>query len=466
MVRIAGLKNELRTHSPTPALTMRVTRARQGKALRRQAPRSSQAELRLAKGRHPLEILAQTDVGRAAALLPIRYGRMVQSPFAFLRGSAAVMAFDLAQSPVSTIQVQACGDCHVMNFGAFATPERQLVFDLNDFDETLPAPWEWDIKRLAASIWVAGRYCHFGEHQCAEAVLAAVRTYREKLAEYAAWPKLQIWYAKIDAKPMVTIGDGAKIVESTAEAAAYTAARLLPKLTDVTDGRRRIKDQPPLVYHPRRETAFKKSMGQALRLYHDSLPPERRVLLDSYQFVDVAMKVVGVGSVGTVCAIALLMADEDDSLFLQIRQARPSVLEPYAGRSAYRNEGQRIVEGQRLMQSASDLFLGWSRIGKPPLDFYVRQLRDMKISVTLDNMRIRGFINYAGYCGWAVARSQAKTGDAAMISGYLGKNDAFDQALKRFARAYADQTERDHAILIKAVRAGRVHAETDSHAKD
>jgi uncharacterized protein (DUF2252 family) len=357
-----------------------------------------------------------------------------------------------------------------MNFGAFATPERQLDFDLNDFDETLPAPWEWDVKRLAASIWVAGRYCRFGERQCAEAALAAVRTYREKLAEYAEWPTLQVWYAKIDARPMIAIGTGAKtsrlISESTAQAAAYTAARLLPKLTDVIDGKRRIKDQPPLVYHPRREAAFKTSMGRALHLYHDSLPPERRVLLDSYQFVDVAMKVVGVGSVGTVCAIALLMADEDDSLFLQIKQARPSVLEPYAGKSAYRNEGQRVVVGQRLMQSATDLFLGWSRIGKPPLDFYVRQLRDMKISVTLDNMRIGGFVSYAGYCGWALARAHAKSGDAAMISGYVGKGDVFDRALGRFARTYADQTEKDHATLVKAVRAGRVHAEIDSSAQD
>ena len=450
----------------------RATRAQQGKVLRAQAPRSSQAALNLARRgrRDPLAILAQTDIGRVAALLPIRYGRMLQSPFAFLRGSAAVMAFDLAQSPVSTIRVQACGDCHLMNFGAFATSERQLVFDLNDFDETLPAPWEWDIKRLAASIWVAGRYCHFGEHQCADAALTAVRIYRKRLAEYAQWPPLQIWYAKIDAKPMLAIGGGAKTngstVESTPQAAAYTAARLLPKLTEIDNGKRRIKDQPPLVYHPRREAAFKTTMRRALRLYHDSLPPECRGLLDSYQFADAAMKVVGVGSVGTVCVIALLLAAEDDSLFLQIKQARPSILEPYVGKSAYRNQGQRVVVGQRLMQSASDLFLGWSRIDKPPLDFYVRQLRDVKVSVTLDNMRIGGFINYAAYCGWAVARAHAKTGDAAMISGYLGKSDAFDQAIKRFARVYADQTEKDHATLSKAVRAGRVQAETDGSAKD
>ena len=453
--------------SSTPEFATRAERVGQGKALRQQAPRSAQAALALAKrARDPVEILAQTDVGRVTALLPIRYGRMLQSPFAFLRGAAAVMAFDLAQSAVSSIRVQACGDCHVMNFGAFATPERQLVFDLNDFDETLPAPWEWDIKRLVASIWVAGRYCGFGERPCADAVLTSVRTYREELAKYADWPRLQLWYAKIDASPMIEIGGrgrtGRSSAMSTAQAAAYTAARLLPKLTEMDDGRRRIKDQPPLVYHPRREGAFKKSMGRALRRYHDSLTPERRVLLDSYQFVDAAVKVAGVGSVGTVCAIALLLAGDEDSLFLQIKQARPSVLEPYAGKSAYPNEGQRVVVGQRLMQSASDLFLGWSRIGKPPLDFYVRQLRDMKTSIVLDNMSIGDFTRYVGYCARAVARSHAKTGDAAMITGYLGKGDVFDQALKRFARAYADQTEKDHATLSKAVRAGRVRAGTDT----
>ena len=458
------------SRAKTPGSISRVASAREGKELRGYAPRSSQAVLKLVRRRDPVAILAQTDTGRVEALLPIRYGRMLQSPFAFLRGSAALMAFDLAHGPVSTIRVQACGDCHLMNFGAFATPERQLVFDLNDFDETLPAPFEWDVKRLAASIWVAGRYCRFGERQCAEAVLEAVRTYRGKLAEYAQWPRLQVWYAKIDANPMLAIGANGNSArlnsESTAQVAAYTAARLLPKLTEIDNGQRRIKDQPPLVYHPRRDIAFKASMGRALRAYHDSLPPECRVLLDSYRFEDAAIKVTGVGSVGTVCAIALLLAGADDALFLQIKQARRSVLEPYAGKSAYRNDGQRVVVGQRLMQSATDLFLGWSSIGRPSLDFYVRQLRDMKISVTLNALRINGFVRYAGYCGWALARAHAKGGDPAMISGYLGESDAFEEAIRRFARAYADQTERDHAALIKAVRAGRVRAEPDRVAKD
>jgi uncharacterized protein (DUF2252 family) len=350
-----------------------------------------------------------------------------------------------------------------LNFGAFATPERHVIFDINDFDETLPGPWEWDIKRLAASIMVAGRYRGFAERQCSEAVLTAVRAYRENLAEYATWPELQIWYARIDAEQMVAKATKAKPSrpgdDGNASAAANMSARLLPKLTEVIGGKRRIRDEPPLIYHPRREKAFSREVGEAIQRYRRSLPAERRALVDHYEVVDVAIKVVGVGSVGTFCAIALLQADVDDSLFLQLKQARSSVLEPYAGNSVYRNQGERVVIGQRLMQSASDMFLGWSRIGKPPIDFYFRQLRDMKVSVNLDTLPFAGFTNYAHYCGWAVARAHAKTGDAALISGYLGRSDAFDEALRRFARAYADQTEQDHAALVKAVKSERVRIE-------
>jgi uncharacterized protein (DUF2252 family) len=247
--------------------------------------------------------------------------------------------------------------------------------------------------------------------------------------------------------------------DGNASAAANMSARLLPKLTEVIGGKRRIRDEPPLIYHPRREKAFSREVGEAIQRYRRSLPAERRALVDHYEVVDVAIKVVGVGSVGTFCAIALLQADVDDSLFLQLKQARSSVLEPYAGNSVYRNQGERVVIGQRLMQSASDMFLGWSRIGKPPIDFYFRQLRDMKVSVNLDTLPFAGFTNYAHYCGWAVARAHAKTGDAALISGYLGRSDAFDEALRRFARAYADQTEQDHAALVKAVKSERVRIE-------
>ena len=449
--------------------SLRSERAQQGKALRQQVPRSTHANwMAQKKGRDPVAILSETDRDRIPTLLPIRYARMLQSPFAFLRGSASVMAFDLAQGPTTGIRVQACGDCHLLNFGAFATPERHVIFDINDFDETLPAPWEWDIKRLAASVMVAGRYRGFAERQCSEAVLIAVRAYRENLAVYATWPELQVWYARIDAEQMLAKASKAKPsrpgAASDARRAPNMSARLLPKLTEVIGGKRRIKDEPPLVYHPRREKAFSRRVRAAIQRYRRSLPAERRALVDRYEVIDVAMKVVGVGSVGTFCAVALLEADVDDPLFLQLKQARASVLEPYAGKSAYRNQGERVVVGQRLMQSASDMFLGWSRIGKPPVDFYFRQLRDTKVSVNLDTLPLAGFINYAHYCGWTVARAHAKAGDAAVISGYLGRSDAFDAALKRFARAYADQTEQDHSALVKAVKSGRIHTETEDVA--
>jgi uncharacterized protein (DUF2252 family) len=445
-------------------LPLRSARAQQGKALRQQVPRSAHAGWTAqVKGRDPVAILGASDRDRIPTFVPTRYARMLQSPFAFLRGSASVMAFDLAQSPTTGIRVQACGDCHLLNFGAFATPERHIIFDINDFDETLPAPWEWDIKRLAASIMVAGRYRGFAERRCSEAVLVAVRAYRENLAEYATCPGLQVWYARIDAEQMVAKASKARTsrpgAEGDARAAANMSARLLPKLTEVVGGKRRIKDEPPLVYHPRREKAFFLQVRAAIQEYRHSLPAERRALVDRYEVIDVAMKVVGVGSVGTFCAVALLQADVDDPLFLQLKQARPSVLEPYAGKSVYRNQAERVVVGQRLMQSASDMFLGWSRIGKPPVDVYFRQLRDTKVTVNLDTLPLAGFMNYARYCGWAVARAHAKAGDAAVISGYLGSNDAFDEALRRFACAYADQTEQDHAALVKAVKSGRIRTE-------
>ncbi len=451
------------TRQPT-VQSQRKTRAQYGKALRKRTPRSANARWTMqTRGRDVLAMLAQADVGRIPNLVPLRYARMIQSPFAFLRGSAGIMAFDLGRGPRTGLRVQACGDCHLMNFGAFATPERHVIFDINDFDETLPAPWEWDIQRLAASIMVAGRYRRFTDSQSANAVLTAVRAYREALAEYAAWPTLQVWYARIDATQVIGIASDVRPARSataqSASRAATMAARLLPKLTEGFDGKLRIKDEPPLVFHPLREKAFFGLFRDAILRYRKSLPAERRILFNRYEVVDVAMKVVGVGSVGTVCAVALLQADMDDHLFLQIKQARPSVLEPYAGRSEYRDQGERVVVGQRMMQSASDMFLGWSKVGKPSLDLYFRQLRDMKISVNLDAMEVDGFTNYVHYCGWAVARAHARTGDASAISGYLGGSDAFDQSLKHFASRYADQTERDHAMLVQAVQSGRIHAD-------
>jgi len=407
-------------------------------------------------------MLQRGDRGSIPALLPLRYERMLRSPFAFLRGAAAVMAFDLGREPVTGLRVQACGDSHLLNFGIFATPERRLVFDINDFDETLPAPWEWDLQRLSASIMVAGRYCGFAERHCADAVLSAARTYREKMAEYAGWPRLQVWYARVDAEQMLEIASHPAQVQVRQQSqpdAASMSARPPPKLLTERKGRHRIKDDPPLTYHPARERAFVALFRAATLHYRKSLPKDRRTLFDAYQVIDAAMKVVGVGSVGTVCAVVLLEADPDDQVFLQVKQARRSVLEPYAGKSEYRNQGERVVVGQRMMQSASDLFLGWSQIGTPPTDFYFRQLRDVKVSVDLATLRVAEFTDYSDHCAWALARAHARTGDAATIAGYLGSGDDYDKSLRRFALSYADQTERDHATLAKAARSGRVRAD-------
>ena len=451
-----------------PETTHPAARRKQaGKALRDAVPRAAHAVCRFGKkDRDVLGILRESDDGRLPGLLPIRYGRMSRSPFAFLRGAAAVMAFDLAKTPVTGVRVQACGDCHLMNFGGFATPERNLVFDVNDFDETLPAPWEWDVKRLAASIMVAGRYRNFPARDCAEAVHSAVRAYREKLAYYSGIPALEVWHARIDAADIVELKTRSNVKRLHAQAAGrahvHTAGHALPEMCERVGGKLEIKDNPPLVYHSSARGEYENRLRAALRKYRDSLPDERRPLLDRYRLVDVAMKVVGVGSVGTRCAVALFLAGGKDALFLQFKEARASVLEPYAGRSVYRNHAQRVVVGQRLMQSAADLFLGWSSTGTPGFDFYVRQLRDMKTSVNLDRLQPGGFDDYARFCGWALARAHAKTGDAAMIAGYLGKSGAFDHALERFARAYADRTERDHATLVKAVRSGRLKADPDA----
>jgi uncharacterized protein (DUF2252 family) len=375
------------------------------------------------------------------------------------------MAFDLSDTPATGICLQACGDCHLMNFGGFATPERHLVFDVNDFDETLPAPWEWDLKRLTASIMVAARHRPYRGQRCSDAVLATARAYREALAASAERTVLEVWYARIDASQVLALERRAKAAHPRISIGphrhVHAGGPALPKVVQVVDGSPRIRDNPPLVYHAAGRGEYERHLRLAMKAYRDSLPDERRALFDRYRLVDVAMKVVGVGSVGTRCAIALFLAEPDDALMLQFKEARHSVLEAHAGKSIYRNQGQRVVVGQRLMQSSSDIFLGWSSTGTPPFDFYVRQLRDMKTSVNLDALHWESFIDYARICGQTLARAHAKTGDAAMISGYLGKADAMDRALERFARAYADQTEADHATLLKAVRAGRWKADLD-----
>ena len=450
-------------HAPTPGPEFKEHVAA-GMALRKGTPRSSHADWAPPrKRRDVIKLLKQSNIGRIPELVPFRFGRMLQSPFYFLRGAPSVMADDLAATPVSKLKVQACGDCHLMNFGEFGTPERNLIFDINDFDETLAGPWEWDIKRLAASVMVAARHRNFPERSCLDAVHASVASYRKKMAEFARMSPLQRWYARINAQDLVKLGPTQKVRRTRAEEAAHaraqTAQHLMVKTTEIIDGKRHIKDDPPLAFHPTHDPGFDAEIRAFFHHYRHTLPNDRKVLLDQYELVDVAMKVVGVGSVGTRCAIALFMADEHDPLFLQYKEARASVLEPYHGKSPYGNHGQRVVEGQKLMQSASDIFLGWARSEETGIDYYVRQLRDMKSSILIETVSLPELVDYAGFCGWALARAHAKSGDPAAISGYLGRTDVFDLAIGTFAQTYADQTEADYAMLKKAVADGRVVAQ-------
>jgi uncharacterized protein (DUF2252 family) len=443
-------------------------RMSQGKALREKVSRASHAEWVAPLARpDPIKVLQQSERGRLPDLLPIRYGRMRQSPFAFFRGSAAVMAWDLSKTPATGICVQACGDCHAANFGGFASPERRLLFDINDFDETLPAPWEWDAKRLAASVVLASRELGMGGGRCRDAVLRMAKSYRQHMREYAQMRALEVWYSHMDAEVFIeeakTVSARKRWQQVEKEARLQTAEHIFPKIADVINGRTRIVDHPPLVYHPRENDVMQKHVIQMFHDYRDTLPAERRVILDRYHILDVARKVVGVGSVGTRCAVALLMAGPHDPILLQFKEVLPSVLEPYAGKSRYANHGERVVTGQRMLQSASDVFLGWTR-DKEGRSYYFRQLRDMKMKIDLDNMTKGDWLEYLEICGWTLARAHARTGDAAQIGGYLGKNDTFDSALAKFAASYADQADRDHAALVKAIRAGLLKAQDTTAA--
>jgi len=443
-------------------------RMKAGKAFREKVSRSSHAKWTPPPGRpDPIEVLRQSDRGRLPELLPIRYARMRQSPFAFFRGSAAVMAWDLSKTPATGIRVQACGDCHAANFGGFASPERQLLFDINDFDETLHAPWEWDVKRLAASIILASRELGLSGARCSDAVLTMAKSYREHMREYAHMRNLEVWYSRMDAEVFIEEAKTAsakkrwKRIEK--DARLQTAEHIFPKIADVVNGRTRIVDHPPLVYHARQSDIVQKHVTQMFHAYRETLPAERRVILDRYHIIDVARKVVGVGSVGTRCAVALLMAGEHDPMLLQFKEALPSVLEPYAGKSRYSNHGERVVTGQRMLQSASDVFLGWTR-DEEGRSYYFRQLRDMKMKIDLDNMTKTDWLEYVEICGWTLARAHARTGDAAMIGGYLGSSEKFDSALAKFAVSYANQADRDHSTLVKAIRAGRLKAQATAAA--
>jgi uncharacterized protein (DUF2252 family) len=436
-----------------------------GKSLREKVPRTSHARwVPPANRPDPIKLLQHADRGKLPELLPIRYARMRSSPFGFFRGAAALMASDLSHTPVTGIRVQACGDCHLLNFGGFGSPERRLVFDMNDFDETLPAPWEWDAKRLAASIVLAGRQMDLSDRSCSDAVRLMVASYRKHMREYAHMRAIEAWYSHIDAEVFIakakTSRDKKQWRQTERKARLQTAEHVFPRITDVVNGRRMIIDRPPLVYHPHHYEKIGKHVRAMFRRYTLTLPEERRVILDRYHIVDIARKVIGIGSVGTRCAVILLMAGADDPLFLQFKEAHASVLEPYAGKSRYANHGERAVTGQRMLQSASDVFLGWTHDDYGH-DYYFRQLRDMKMSIDLDELSKASWLEYVEICGWVLARAHARSGDAAQIGGYVGKKDTFDRALAKFAIAYADQTERDHHALVKAIKTGRLRASSD-----
>jgi uncharacterized protein (DUF2252 family) len=432
-----------------------------GRRLRDRVPRKSHGEWKAPANRpDPIQLLIEYDAGRIPSLLPIRYARMRQSPFAFLRGAAAVMAFDLAQTPKTGFRVQACGDCHIMNFGAFASPERNLIFDINDFDETLPAPWEWDLKRLTVSIEVAGRSAGARSRNREDAVRSAVRSYRDHLGEYAQMRSLEVWYQRIDFQELIERVPGPKNRKRDRRAAERARHETVPitLLPSTAGANTKIKDHPPLIYHlpSQRTAAYRRRAATIFQRYRDSLATPYRVLFDRFELLDVALKVVGIGSVGTFCEVALFRDAQAAPLFLQIKEARASVLEPYAGRSLSSTHGQRVVYGQRLMQAASDIFLGWMVGLQRGRHFYVRQLRDMKIAMPVDANDPSDLAYFADACGWALALAHARTGDPALIAGYLGSSDAFDDAIVKFADSYADQTERDYDALLKAIKSRRI----------
>jgi len=444
-------------------------RRAKGRALRETVQRMSHAGWKPPKDRgDPIELLDKSSAGRIASLIPIRFGRMSQSPFAFYRGAAAIMAADLARTPTSGIRVQACGDAHLMNFGGFATPERNVIFDINDLDETLPAPFEWDLKRLAASVVIAAQHLRLPDSDAARVALDCAREYRERIADYASMRALDVWYDRIDlqryedrlADPDAMRTFRERMKERIEDAKRKSAPEFLfPKLVEMQGVATKIKDEPPLIFHPTDEMApgLQSGYAEAIAGYRESLAEHTRVLFDRFHFCDLAVKVVGVGSVGTMCTVGLFMAAEDDPLFLQVKEARASVLEPYAGKSLHPNHGQRVIAGQRLMQSASDVFLGWGR-GRNGRDFYVRQLRDMKLSAIIEDWDTVILRQYARMCAHALARAHARSGDAAAISGYLGSSETFDDAVGEFAVDYSDQNRSDHRALVGAIREGRLPA--------
>jgi uncharacterized protein (DUF2252 family) len=445
-----------------------------GKEMRKLSPRSAHGDWASAPDRpDPIGLLQAQDAGRLQHLLPIKYGRMVASPFAFLRGSAVVMAADLAATPATGLEVVLCGDAHLSNFGVFATPERNLVFDINDFDETYPGPWEWDLKRLAASAVVAGRDNGFKEKQCAELAEIVTKSYREYMARFAQKHILDTWYFRIDAESVLKVFDkyakkGSKAAHKTvAKARTQTHEHSIAKLTEFVDGRRQIINDPPLIVRfsdllseEQRKRLSEQHIQKIWLKYLESLPKDRRLLLSRFRIADAALRVGGVGSVGTRCTILLLEGyTEDDAIILQQKEAGPSALAAYLTNKDYDSQAERVVVGQRLIQASSDIFLGWIRGTLTGHHYYWRQLKDMKGSFDVSELDAKGLKAYLAICSICLARAHARTGDAAAISGYLGSGKVFDKAIGKFAVAYADQTMHDHQALVDAVESGRVVAE-------
>jgi uncharacterized protein (DUF2252 family) len=445
-----------------------------GKAAREKAPRSSHGEWAPAADRKdPVELLEGQATSRVGQLVPLRYGRMLVSPFTFYRGAAAVMAADLAATPRSGFDVQLCGDAHLSNFGAYASPDRELVFDVNDFDETLPGPWEWDVMRLAASLSIAARDRGFKRRERLAIVVAMAAEYRTAMRRMAGLGNLEVWYTKMDVEAIARGWESAAGEKQTAtfrrnleKTRAKDRMRALSKLTREVDGELRIVSEPPLIVPidelVEEDDGVEEAVLKIIADYRDTLPEDRRVLLDGYRFVDAALKVVGVGSVGTRAFVVLMLGrDSGDPLFLQAKEAQRSVLEPYTEPSAFENQGERVVQGQRLTQAASDILLGWVKatgIDGKQRDFYVRQLWDQKGSAKVENMTPQALSTYAEICGTTLAHAHARSGDRIAIAAYLGKSDSFDKAVASFAEAYADQNEKDYAALESAVADGRVEA--------
>lgn len=438
----------------------------EGKALRTKCSRKAHAEWKVpANRRDAVELMLEAEKGRIPDLLPLRHGRMVRSAFTFYRGAAYTMASDLATTAHTNIYVQCCGDAHLCNFGGFGTPERRVIFSLNDLDETLPAPWEWDVKRLSSSFVVACRDNGIKDSTARDIAMTCVQTYRKSVAEYSQMKTLELWYESMEAETLIAgIKDenfrkrGLNRLQK--ERSKSIAEDIFPKLAEMKGKTPLIKDQLPAIFHAEGHPAgeVQHAIKVAFEKYKKSLPHSYQSLLDRYQIVDGAVKVVGIGSVGTSCSVLLLMSREDDPIFLQVKEARASVLEPFAGASVFENHGQRVVNGYRLMQPVSDIFLGWTQGTNNKLHYFVRQLKDIKISLRVESFGAQEMEIYAGWCGRALALSHARSGNSAILSGYMGKSDVFDNAVAEFSMAYADQNESDHAALEQAVKQGKVKA--------